>query len=103
MTILTLKKHIDIEKSIGNIKIDTIHMCDPAKMKHKKWTELHLWYDRNCENCPFGWEYVSYEGECGDCGCEMSKDGDFSAPICICSLPKFIKQIIIKRKGQKRQ
>ena len=28
----------------------------------------------------------------------MSKDGDFSAPIYICSLPKFIKQIIIKRK-----
>lgn len=32
----------------------------------------------------------------------MSKDGDFSAPICICSLPKFFKQIIIKRKERKR-
>lgn len=42
MTILKLRKHIDIEKSIGNIKINTIHMCNPAKKKHKNWTELHL-------------------------------------------------------------
>lgn len=45
------------------------------------------------------WEERSYEGECYDCGCLISKDGDFSAPTWVCMLPDWIKRIALKIKN----
>lgn len=98
MTIFKFKKRVEIEKSIGNLKLETFHYGSYEGGKHKDWTELHLWYDNDCEYCPCGWEYRSYEGECEDCGCLVSKDGDFSAPTLVCMLLNWIKRIILKLK-----
>lgn len=100
MKILKFKKRIDIDKSIGNLKLQTFHYGSFDKNgKSKHWTELKLWHDNDCENCPCGWECRSYEGECEDCGCYISKDGDFSAPTLVCMLPNWVKRILLKLKG----
>ena len=96
MTIFKFKKRVEIEKSIGNLKLETFHYGSYEGGKHDNWTELHLWYDNDCEHCPCGWEYRSYEGECEDCGCLVSKDGDFTTPTFVCMLPNWIKNIILK-------
>ena len=96
MRILKFKKRIDIDKSIGNLKLQTFHYGSFEKGKSKHWTELSLWYDKDCENCPCGWECRSYEGKCENCGCLISKDGDFSAPTWVCMLPDWIKKIVLK-------
>ena len=98
MTIFKFKKRVEINKSIGNLKLETFHYGSYEGGKPKDWTELHLWYDKDCEHCPCGWEYRSYEGEYEDCGCLVSKDGDFSAPTLVCMLPNWIKRIILKLK-----
>lgn len=98
MKIFKFNKRVEIKKAIGNLKMQTFHYGSYEDGKHKDWTELHLWYDIDCENCPFGWECRSYEGECIDCGCLVSKDGDFSTPTWICMLPNWVKNIILKLK-----
>lgn len=98
MTIFKFKKRIEIEKSIGNIKLETFHYGSYEGGKHKDWTELHLWYDNDCEHCPCGWEYRSYEGECDDCGCLFDRKGGFDVPTWKCMLPKWIKRLFVKHK-----
>lgn len=102
MTILKFKKRIKVDKSIGNLKIQTQLRDSYENGKSKKWTELRLSYNCDCENCPCSWECQSYEGECEDCGCLISKDGDFSAPLCICMLPWWMKNIILKMKFRRK-
>ena len=101
MTILKFKKRVEIKKSIGNLKLETLHHGFYVNEKYKEWTELYLWYDNDCENCPCGWECRNYEGECEDCGCLLSKDGDFSAPTLVCMLPNWIKNIILRLRGKR--
>ena len=103
MRILKFKKNVDIEKNIRNLKLQTFHYGSFDKNgKSKHWTELCLWYDNDCENCPCGWEDRSYEGECYDCGCYISKDGDFSAPTLVCMLPNWVKRILLKLKMENK-
>ncbi len=52
----------------------------------------------DCENCPYSWESISYEGECEACGCYFS-DQDFNTPTWVCLLPNMVKQLIKKLKG----
>lgn len=59
--------------------------------------EFHICLDPDCENCRFGWECMSYEGECEDCGCYI--DHDFNTPKWICALPRWTKKLIKKVKG----
>ena len=100
MRIFKFKKRVEIKKNIGNLKLQTFHYGSfDENGKCKDWTELCLWYDNICENCPCGWENRSYEGECEDCGCYISKDGDFSAPTLVCMLPNWVKGILLKLKG----
>ena len=98
MTIFKFKKRIDIDKHIGNLRLETFYYGSYENGVHKNWTELCLWYDEKCDECVCGWEDRSYEGECNACGCCVSKDGDFSAPTVICMLPNWIKNILIKCK-----
>ena len=51
----------------------------------------------NCENCCFGWDCTSYEGECEDCGCYI--DYEFNTPKIFCALPWRIKKLIKKVRG----
>lgn len=67
MKIFKFKKRVDIDKAIGNLKLQTFHYCSFENEKSKNWTELCLWYDNDCENCTFGWECRGYEGECEEC------------------------------------
>lgn len=98
MKIFKFKKRIKIDKAIGNFNLRTFDYGSYKNGEKKEWTELSLWYDRDCEYCPCGWEYRRYEGECEDCGCYISKDGDFTAPTLVCMLPNWLKRIILKIK-----
>ena len=100
MTIFKTKKRIDIDKSIGNMRITTINYGKYEDDKYKTWTEIHCWYDCDCESCPMGWEVRSYEGECEDCGCCFGYEVG-CAPIWKCMLPRWIKNLILKVKGTK--
>lgn len=80
------------------MKLTSTKYADYSKNKPIHYTEIHLWYDNDCEECPCGWECRSYEGECDDCGCLISKDGDFTAPTIICAMPTWIKRLIMKIK-----
>lgn len=42
MTIFKFKKRVEIEKSIGNLKLETFHYGSYEGGKHEDWTELHL-------------------------------------------------------------
>lgn len=95
MKILSFRKRIDFDKKIRNVSIYTVSCSDPRK--NRRWTDLHIWYERNCEYCPLAWEDRSYEGECEDCGCLFDKD--FNVPIWKCMLPKRLKEIIKHKKG----
>ena len=101
MTIFKFKKRVEFKKSIGNLKLETLHYGSYVDEKYKEWTGLHLWYDNDCENCPCCLECRNYDGECEDCGCLLSKDGDFSTPILVCMLPNWIKKIILRLKGKR--
>lgn len=96
MRIYRTHKCIYFNKSIGNMKITSHRICIPnlKTEKSEHYTEIHCWYDRNCEDCPMGWEESSYEGECEDCGCLFNYS--FDVPIWKCMLPRWIKRIIIK-------
>ena len=96
MRILKIHKNIKVNKSIGNMRITSQRCIRPIENSNRwdKYTEISCWYDRDCENCPMGWETRSYEGECDDCGCLFSYD--FRVPIWKCMLPRWIKNIIAK-------
>ena len=87
MTILKFKKRIKVDKSIGNLKIQTQLRDSYENGKSKEWTELRLSYNCDCENCPCSWECQSYEGEREDC---------------ICMLPWWMKNIILKMKFRRK-
>ena len=96
MKLFKIHKNIDIEKSFGNIKITSCHYARPIENSDKweNYTTVDCWYDRDCKYCPMGWEDMSYEGECNDCGCLF--DYDFNVPIWKCMLPRWLKNIILK-------
>lgn len=96
MKICKFKKRVEIDKTIGNFRLETFHYSSYENDKHKNWTELCCWYERDCEHCPSCWENRSYEGECYDCGCYLAKKGHEDAPMLICMLPNRIKRIILK-------
>lgn len=97
--IFKFKKRVEIDKSIGNLILETIHYGAYENGKHKNWSELCLWYDNDCEHCSCGWEDRSYEGECNACGCYLAKRGHEEAPVFVCMLPDSIKRVLVKLKG----
>lgn len=101
MKILKLHKRIEIHKSIGNMKVTSSHYAKPVDNSNEweHYTTIRCWYDRDCENCPMGWDDRSYEGECNDCGCLF--DYDFKVPIWKCMLPRWIKVIVFKYISEK--
>ena len=100
MKVLKFKKHIEIDKTIGNIHINTFHYSSRENGKPKHWTELHCWCEPDCECCPLSWEDRSWEGECYDCGCYMAKhSNDYPETMLICMLPYWVKRLIKKIKG----
>lgn len=103
MKVLKFKKRIEIDKTIGNIHIETFNYGRLASnSKSKDWTELHCWYEPNCECCPLSWEERGYEGECYDCGCCMAEyNQDYPKTELICMLPNWIKKILLRRKIEK--
>lgn len=98
MILWKFKKRIEIDKKIGGLNISTFHYGGfDKKGKHKNWTELHCWYECDCENCPLSWETRNYEGDC-NCGCYMAEPGeDCPKSLLICMLPRWIKKIIYKK------
>lgn len=62
-----------------------------------KDTVNHYYTECDCEHCVMGWDDMSYEGECGDCGCCF--DYHFNVPKWKCALPRWIKKLIKKVKG----
>lgn len=98
MRLLKIHKDIRINKCIGNVNITSqgyaVPKYDSEGIEH--YTVISCWYDKDCEHCPMGWEDMSYEGECNDCGCSF--DYNFNVPFWKCMLPKWIKRIIIKIK-----
>lgn len=101
MKVWKFKKRIEIDKTIGNFHIETFHYGSFENDKPKHWTELHCWYECDCEHCPSSWEDRSYEGECNDCGCFLAKKGHDNAPMLICMLPKWIKKILLRYKTER--
>lgn len=97
MRILRTSKEIKVNLRLGNIRITTTNYWDPRRKKNPHYTELSIWYDEDCEHCPCGWEDRSYEGECNDCGCYLSKKGYEVAPVWKCMLPNWIKNIVRSR------
>ena len=100
MKVWKFKKCIEIDKIIGNFHIETFNYGSFENDKPKHWTELHCWYECDCEHCPLSWEDRSYEGECNDCGCFLAKKGHDIAPMLICMLPRWIKKILLKHKAE---
>ena len=98
MRLWKFKKRIEIDKTIGNIQIHTFHYGGVDKKgKGKSWTELHCWYECDCENCPLSWEVRGYDDT--DCGCYMAEAGeDCPKSLLICMLPRWIKKILLRRK-----
>jgi hypothetical protein len=101
MKVLKLKRRIEIGKTIGNFHIGTFHYGSYENDKPKYWTELHCWYECDCEHCQLSWEDRSYEGECYDCGCYMAEYGkDYPKTDLICMLPNWIKKILLRYKTE---
>ena len=98
MRVLKFKKRIEIDKTIGNIHIATFNYGRFDRSgKSKRWTELHCWYEPDCECCPLSWEVRGYE-DC-DCGCYMAEySEDYPKTKLICMLPKWIKKILLRYK-----
>lgn len=102
MKVLKLKRHIEIDKTIGDFHIETFHYSSRENGKPKQWTELHCWCESDCKYCPLSWEDISYEGECYDCGCYMAEHGnDYPKTILICMLPNWIKKILLRYKTER--
>lgn len=102
LRIFSTKKPVDIDRRFGNVRITSIKYSKPIENSDKweHYTEISCWYDRDCENCPMGWEECGYEGECNDCGCLF--DCNFRVPIWKCMLPKWIKNIIARHYKNKK-
>ena len=99
MRVLKFKKRIKIDKTIGNVHIKTFHYRSYQDDKH--WTELHCWYECDCEHCPLSWEDRGPED--GECGCYMAEYGEeYPKSLLICMLPRWIKKILLRR-VEKRQ
>lgn len=98
MKIFKFNKRVEIDKSIGNLRIETFHYGNWIDGKNVTYSELHIWYDNDCEYCPCCWEDRSYEGECNDCGCRLARKGHEEASTFICMLPTWIKNALIKIK-----
>lgn len=103
MRILKTHKRIEIDKTFGNIRIQSVRYAAPIKNsdKFENYTVVSCWYNCDCENCPMAWEDRNYEGECGDCGCLF--DYNFNVPIWKCMLPNGIKRKIIEHYNKKRR
>jgi len=102
MRVLKFKKRIEIDKIIGNIHIETFNYGSFENDKHKHWTELHCWYECDCEHCPLSWEERGLE-DC-DCGCHMAEySNDYPKTMLICMLPNWIKKILLRRKIRKSE
>ena len=102
MRLLKLKKRIEIDKTIGNIHLETFHYgaynATLENDKPKHWTQLHCWYECDCEHCPLSWEVRGYDDV--DCGCYMAEYGeDCPKTLLICMLPNWIKKILLRYKG----
>lgn len=97
MKLWKFKKRIEIDKTIGNIQIHTFHYRSYENDKPKHWTELHCWYECDCEHCPLSWEV---RGDIDvDCGCYMAEYGeDYPRLLVICMLPNWVKKILLKRR-----
>lgn len=79
-----------------NIHIGNLEFCSWVVQSHgKRKRKFDLAPD--CENCFFGWDCTSYEGECEDCGCYINYE--FDTPKIFCVLPWKIKKLIKKVKG----
>lgn len=102
MKVLKFKKGIDINKTIGNIRIETFHYGSCEKNKLKLWTELHCWHECDCKHCPLSWEVRCYDDF--DCGCYAAELGEDSPKTSlICMLPRWIKKIILRYKTKKER
>lgn len=101
MKVWKFKRHIEINKTIGNIHIETFRFGEFDKNGNRKhWTELRCWFEPDCEHCPLSWEERGLE-DC-DCGCYMAEYGeDYPKTELICMLPGWIKKILLKKvKGE---
>ena len=79
-----------------NIHIGDLEFCSwVVYSQEKRKRKLDL--DPDCENCYFGWDCTSYEGECEYCGCYI--DHDFNLSKFYCAIPWRIKKLIKKVKG----
>lgn len=96
MKVWKFKKRIEIDKTICNFHIETFHYGSFENDKPKHWTELHCWYECDCERCPLSWEVRGYDDV--DCGCYMAEYGDYPKTALICMLPRWIKKILLKHK-----
>ena len=99
MKVWKFKKHIEIDKTIGNFHIETFHYGSFENDKPKHWTELHCWYECDCEHCPLSWEVRGYDDV--DCGCYAAEYGeDYPKTSLICMLPRWIKKILLRHKAE---
>ena len=99
MKLLKIHKKIEVEKTFGNLHLKTFQYSEPLPEGYERYTILHCWYEPKCEDCPMGWEDISYEGECSDCGCLLSRESN-SSPMWKCMLPKSIKRGVDKWKNR---
>jgi hypothetical protein len=79
-----------------NAHIGDLDFCSWVTYTNKR-RKREFYLEPDCENCHFGWEYTSYEGECEDCGCCINYE--FDTPRIYCALPRRIKKLIKKVKG----
>lgn len=98
MILWKFKKHIEIDKTLGNFHISTSHYGGfDKKGRSKNWTELDCWYEPDCRNCPLCWEVRGYDDV--NFGCYMADIGeDCPKTLLICMLPNWIKKILLKHK-----
>lgn len=94
MRVLKFKRRIKIDKTIGNVHMETFHYRSCQDDKH--WTELHCWYECDCEHCPLSWEVRLYDDV--DCGCYMAEFGEeYPKLLLTCMLPRWVKRILLRR------
>lgn len=55
MKIFTINKHIELKKDIGKFRLRAYRYND-YRRSTEAYTEVHLWYDNDCEHCHCGWE-----------------------------------------------